>query len=425
MSSIWVPMAGRRMWNKFLIENIGLFEKELPEYKKYVFVYVEPLDLTEESLAGYLRLIGKSFLVKCGECAECKKLVDPESNYTIFDDEKATYGRLLETLKSCFSKAAGGGFQIVLFLGEFDELSFANMIFFNNLKSLWDSLKPKLHYVFLSVTDLATAGATSKFGELNAVTLQNLVYAPVLGEDDVNYLVGYFGDQFNYDFSSKEADLIRELCGGHPYLIKCVSRIISQIDGGKKSIEEIRKIVVNHYEPVSVARRIFELRNSGEQEILGLVSSGREVPDSSELATLVKLGLVKKDPKGRNRPFGELMGMVASGKNEAAEPDALDEGKRGGVGFDVQTGTISYRGIPIEEKFTRQEYLIMKLFLAAPNKLFSRDDIGDTLWGKQSYDKYSDWAIDQLMSKLRKKLEQLGMRASLITVKGRGYKFTS
>ena len=59
------------------------------------------------------------------------------------------------------------------------------------------------------------------------------------------------------------------------------------------------------------------------------------------------------------------------------------------------------------------------------DKLRSRDEIGDTLWGKESYEKYSDWAIDQLMSKLRKKLEKLGIKDRLATVRGKGYKLLS
>ena len=34
VTTVWVPMAGRRMWNKFLIENIDLFETELPGFPK-------------------------------------------------------------------------------------------------------------------------------------------------------------------------------------------------------------------------------------------------------------------------------------------------------------------------------------------------------------------------------------------------------
>src|SRR6476661_7326153 len=75
VTAVWVPMTGRRMWNKFIIEHINLFEKELPNYNKYLLVYVEPLDLTEESIAGYLRLMGKSFIEVCKKNEYAKEKV--------------------------------------------------------------------------------------------------------------------------------------------------------------------------------------------------------------------------------------------------------------------------------------------------------------------------------------------------------------
>ncbi|MFC1790807.1 helix-turn-helix domain-containing protein [Patescibacteria group bacterium] len=50
--------------------------------------------------------------------------------------------------------------------------------------------------------------------------------------------------------------------------------------------------------------------------------------------------------------------------------------------------------------------------------------MGEVLWGEASYEKYSDWAIDQLISKLRKKLKDLGLTDFLKTIRGRGYKLT-
>ena len=85
VTTVWVPMAGRRMWNKFINENIYLFEKELPHYDKYLLVYIEPLDLTEESLAGYIRLMAKSFIEVATNNENVKN--DKIQKYTeIFDE---------------------------------------------------------------------------------------------------------------------------------------------------------------------------------------------------------------------------------------------------------------------------------------------------------------------------------------------------
>ena len=63
-------------------------------------------------------------------------------------------------------------------------------------------------------------------------------------------------------------------------------------------------------------------------------------------------------------------------------------------------------------------------FLKNKGQIISRDQIGDVLWGDKAYDRYSDWAVDQLISQLRKKLIDLGIKgASLQTIRNRGYRW--
>jgi DNA-binding response OmpR family regulator len=92
--------------------------------------------------------------------------------------------------------------------------------------------------------------------------------------------------------------------------------------------------------------------------------------------------------------------------------------------IEEETGTILLNRKPIEEYFTRQEYTVLSLMIRKGGRLCSRDDIGEALWGEDSYEKYSNWAIDQLISKLRKKIKKLGIKNGLKTIRGRGYKLT-
>lgn len=420
-TAIWVSMAGRRMWSRFIIENIRLFQKELPEYQNYLLVYIEPLDLTEESLAGYLRLMGKSLLETCQKKEDCGGVENLTTSLGVFQNEAVSYNKLLETLKSLIAKVTNKGFRVAFFLGEFDELDrFANSVFYNNLKSLWDNFQGRLHYIFLSVKDLTSPENTEKLGELNAATLQNVIYMPIPQGKDREYIINFIGQRFNYQLINKEKELVTRICGGHPYMMKAAIRIIANFKEEKTKAEDLEAILKTHYEMLSVARRIFNLRAEGEKEVLSQISWGRTPENSQDLDRLLKLGLVVKN--GSYKLFGELFTLVAKdfGKVRKTEPSR----EANGLYIDEKGGTVSYGGVPVEEKFTTQEYNIVKSFLEQPGKLISRDEISQVLWGKESYDKYSDWAIDQLMSKLRKKFVELGTRTRLVTLRGRGYKLT-
>ena len=68
---------------------------------------------------------------------------------------------------------------------------------------------------------------------------------------------------------------------------------------------------------------------------------------------------------------------------------------------------------------TPSEYDILKLLIQKAPNLINRDEIADILWGKNQFERYSDWAIDKLISNLRKKIEETGY--TVITSKGRGF----
>lgn len=425
VSTVWVPMAGRRLVNKFIIENVDLFSKEVPNPDLYLFVYLEPLELTEESIAGYLRLMGKTFLETCKKNPKCKDCFDFDQDQRSFDDS-TPYPKLLESLKNCLRKAIDAGLEVVFFLGEFDELDkFANTIFYNNLKSLWDSLKPQIHYVFLVVQDLSSPLLTARFGELNAATLENIVYVPIDNNTDIDYLINRFSNKYEHKLSDQEKQLIAQLCGGHPYLIKAAVRIIASLDSKKSSEDDLKQILLGHYELLSVSQRIFNLRTDEEKTLIRKVASGQSVISSPPMQHLIKLGLVVKTEEGKYRLFGELFAKVAG--HDATEPQNnkpvsnLEDDHQ--LALNAAGEIVGASGLPIEEKFTRQEYELVSFLLKNQGKLVSRETISEILWGSESYDKYSDWAIDQIMSKIRKKLKSLSSRVNLVTVRGRGYKF--
>ncbi|QQS39224.1 winged helix-turn-helix transcriptional regulator [Candidatus Woesebacteria bacterium] len=424
VTTVWVPMAGRRLWNKFIIENIELFEKELPFYKKYCLVYIEPLDLTEESLSGYLRLIALSFIeaIKTSGIGE-----SAENKYEkTFKDENVTYANLLNEIKGMFQNVIQNGFEIVLFLGEFDELNFANKIFFHNLKSLWNRLYPSIHFVFLMREGVVKPISIDKWGDFSEVVLQNVIHIPMLVQQDIDFLIDNVSRGLNIKTTKEERELLSDLCGGHPYMLKVGLRIIANHKEEKLSIDQIEKILLNHYELRSVSRGILNVLDEKETATIFDIASERLILESksNQLKTLISLGLVYIERDGRLKIFSRLIKNTI-GKIDTKKQSEYDVISNGNLILEENKGAISYRGKNVEEKFTSQEYVLINYFLNNKNTLKSRDDIGDVLWGDESCEKYSDWAIDQLISKLRKKLKDMGTTDKLTTIRGRGYKYIS
>ena len=71
-----------------------------------------------------------------------------------------------------------------------------------------------------------------------------------------------------------------------------------------------------------------------------------------------------------------------------------------------------------------KEIEIFRHFQKNKNKLVTKDQIAKIIWGENYEEIYSDWSLDQNISRFRKKLAKFGIaKESLITLKGKGYKW--
>lgn len=78
-----------------------------------------------------------------------------------------------------------------------------------------------------------------------------------------------------------------------------------------------------------------------------------------------------------------------------------------------------HNGISLLANPTAQEINLLTAFQNKVNQPLSREEIAEILWGKNWQNKYSDWAIDKAISRLRKQIKSPEYR--IITVKNLGY----
>lgn len=68
------------------------------------------------------------------------------------------------------------------------------------------------------------------------------------------------------------------------------------------------------------------------------------------------------------------------------------------------------------------EIAVLDYLSSHPDSVVSREDIAKIVWGQEEWeDKYSDWAIGQLIYRLRKKLEYATSSGTIKTKKGKGF----
>jgi hypothetical protein len=86
-----------------------------------------------------------------------------------------------------------------------------------------------------------------------------------------------------------------------------------------------------------------------------------------------------------------------------------------------QDGRLYLNQQPLDTVLSSQELLVFKLLWQAGDQITDRDTIAEVLWGAGWEDKYSDWAIDQVISRVRRKLSDRSPDGLIKTIKGQGF----
>ena len=130
-------------------------------------------------------------------------------------------------------------------------------------------------------------------------------------------------------------------------------------------------------------------------------------------------GLGKRLPRGRGLGGAEALGQngegaVQVGGFQEPEPDVLEAG---GLTLHLTRGTASAGDKSVE--LTRNELRILAHLMGNQGKIVSRADLIDALWDSQIY--IDDNTLSVNMTRLRAKLEGIGLPGLIKTRRGMGY----
>jgi len=392
VTATWVRHAGRRRTCRFLAQFSDCFGYEA--LGKYKIISIPHGDLIEETPRGFFQL-----MLSC-----------LDSTLKIQDCEDPFY-----LLKSKITELVEEGLNLIFILERFDELlGEANypQSFFNNLHTLWQIDKIKIHFVFSTSTNIFEAENFPKLSHLKEIVSQNIVYFPLLEDKDNQVCLQTLIKKYGFKVTTKQINLIKKIAGGHTSLNRAALRILQDYYSFNK--EKIIDYLLEQYEIKIILEDIWNSFDDNEKKILTLVAQGSNLKAEQIPERLTKLRIITKIGKNSYQFFSPLLQFfIANLKGVKTE-----------LGLDFKTGEILINSLPIKEKISLQEYHLLNTFLKKKGLVLSRDQIAQALWGKDFEEKYSDWAIDQAISKLRSKLEKLGIPSSkLQTIRNRGYRW--
>jgi two-component system alkaline phosphatase synthesis response regulator PhoP len=123
------------------------------------------------------------------------------------------------------------------------------------------------------------------------------------------------------------------------------------------------------------------------------------------------------------KPFGtrELRARIKALLRRSTPPEAETESYRfGEVEIDFRRGELRRRGVPVE--LTPIEFKLLTLFVRAPGRLMSREQLIEGAWGPDTFT--SDRIVDNHIANLRRKIETDPAEPRYLrNVRGMGYRF--
>jgi DNA-binding winged helix-turn-helix (wHTH) protein len=240
-----------------------------------------------------------------------------------------------------------------------------------------------------------------------SVLFDHVLFYPFYNQKDCTQFVRYYQNQWRVKLPTSLVEKAIRLSGGYLWLLHHMLRNIR--DGFENSFDNITSdelliskltIVYNKFKK--------EEKTLLEKAVLGLL--GESDKTSHEFKYLEKIGVFKTNA-GKTEISPPILTTII---RRELEINTLK----------VEDGKIVKKGTDITSEFTPNETKMLVSLVKKEKQTVKRETVAKVLWGKDWPDRYSDWAIDRIASRLRKKLKKLSIDPALIrTHKKKGFSY--
>ncbi len=387
---ISLPGAGRLNLFGLLTYNTKVRLKHLGANQKWFhFVYLNFSEVKEKSLGDITKFI---FIGLLDSLKERKMTEEYEAISKIFKESLEFNEPMVMSsgLKKAVDYLAIEKELTVIFLFDRFETYIPSLTseFFTNLKIIRNRAKYRFSCVFSLNRTLEEIIEPELMTDFYEFVAGHVVYLPIFDKPGVDFRISYLEKVKNKKLDKKTIDTILTLTAGHGKLTRiCLEQVFEE----NKTEYNIDFFLSK--KPITGAlTEILRALNPSEQKILQ-----EKNPNNEHLESV---GLLKEG-KITIPLFAEFIKRI-----KAKKIISLDE---------------------LSEDLTSLEFKLLKFMIENPSKILQREEVINAVWKDTKTNQgVTDQALDQLISRLRKKIEDdPNSSTHLLTIKGRGFKFQS
>jgi hypothetical protein len=236
------------------------------------------------------------------------------------------------------------------------------------------------------------------------IFLQNISFFPTYSSKESQIFLKNVVKEWKLKISVKKINDIAGYCGGYLWLLKEALKICR--DSNNISIQE----VINRPSMKFRLDSIYSLFTPEEKnDLYSIVNNKSKTIDPNNLLYFTSVGILSLK---KNRLILSLPLLSNLIKSDTTTKK---------IKLYLVNGNIIYKDKDITLEISPSEIKILTELIKKKNQLITRESLAQIIWEKDWIEKYSDWALDKLISRLRSSLSNLGLPKNILIVKkGRG-----
>lgn len=232
--------------------------------------------------------------------------------------------------------------------------------------------------------------------------LQNLFIHPLLGDEQMSHYLKAFRKLWGIPITNDEITKIQNCVGNHTLLLKEALRIYMKRERfpGDFLHEPTMRIKLEN---------LWQKMNFSEKNVLRAIIKGKQISNPVEINSfnfLNQIGFVDTNSDNTAKINLPILSKFISEKITTSQPKIDGRGR------------IMVDGLDISHHFGQKEYRFIFTLLKKRGEEISRENMGHFVFSK---DDYSDWALDRLVSRIRRKLKNLDIQHKIKTVRKFGW----
>lgn len=364
---------------------------------KHLFIPVDLNDLTERTTFAFWVLTLKRISDSTENSDFEPKIKKYIENLFLDGIQSKDLFLVIENTKKALNKIISEGKYPTIFFIRFDRISeAATAEFIANLEGIKNATHNKLAFIFTTSRGLNSI-SPKVFSHTSLSLAESQIFIQPANKEDLRIICDAYIKRFGLRISEELEDELIKLTGGYIQYLQLALISLSEPENSVKNPKELFEVLTQDERINLQSEELWEGLLPSEQQTLLKVLNAQTLSekDLKDGKYLLESGFLTQDKK----IFSSIFENFLLRKNGAGERSS---------------------GIELSKK----EHLLFSYLKENLGDICEREAIIEAVWPEEEALGVSDWAIDRLVARLRKKIKEEG-EFEIVTVKTRGFKLIS